>query len=132
MAKIKVMHKAAVIETELTVKEIKRVEALAPNALSVRDEDKNVIFAVGTGSKESISKNGIVFAHDSKISVLIDTDKKVTRDLVETKFGSILLQLSKVEEQVDAVLEGFDTDLDSLIEITEDEDAEDTEETEEN
>lgn len=120
MAKIKTLHKAAVISTDLTIKEIKKVEALNPDCLTIKDAEGSVKFSIGTGKTESISKYGIVFANDSKVSILIDAEK-VNRDVIENQFGAILLQLSEVEKQVYTYLETVGTDLDDLIEISEDE-----------
>ena len=117
MAHIKTVHKAAVISTELSVKNIKKLEAINPDALEIRTEKGDVLFKVATGSVESISKYGIVFADDSKISVLTNSDKALDRDTVAESFGAMLLQLSRVEEQANAALESIGADLDSLIEI---------------
>lgn len=123
MANIKVMHKAATISTDLTIKEIKKLEALNPDCLTIKNADGDVIFSIATGEREALSKFGIVFANDSKVSVLVDA-KKVNRDIVENLFGAILLQLSKIEIQANAALDELVTDLDELINII-DEDEED-------
>ena len=123
MAHIKTVHKAAVISTDLSVKNLKKLEAINPDALEIKTKDGDVLFKVAVGNEESISKYGIVFTNDSKISVLVDTTKKLDKDTVAEIFGATLLQLSRVEEQANAALESIGTDLDSLIEV-EDEDAE--------
>lgn len=129
MANIKVMHKAAVISTDLSIKEIKKLEALNPDCLAIKDAEGNVIFNIATSNRESISKYGIVFANDSKISVLIEAPK-VNKDVIEELFGAILLRLSKIETQAFDYLEDVDSDLDTLIEIVDDEDDEDEEDDE--
>lgn len=126
MANIKVMHKAAVISTDLTIKEIKKLEALNPDCLAIKDAEGNVRFNIATSNMESISKYGIVFANDSRISVLIDA-AKVNREVVEELFGAVLLQLSEIEKKSFDYLEEISTDLDDLIEIVS-EDEEDEEE----
>lgn len=125
MANIKVMHKAAVISTDLTIKEIKKLEAINPDCLTIKNDNGDVLFSIATSNRESISKYGIVFANDSKISVLIDA-AKVNRDVVEELFGATVLQLSTIENQAMMALEELDTDLATLIEI-EDEESEDEE-----
>lgn len=117
MAKIKVVHKAAILSTELSVKEIKRLEAISPDALCVKNEDGEVLFQVATGSVASISKYGICFSEDSKISVLISSKGAVNKDTIEELFGAALLQLATVERQAAEVLEEVDADLDDMIEI---------------
>ena len=119
MANIKVMHKAAVISTDLTIKEIKKLEALNPDCLAIKDAEGNVRFNIATSNNESISKYGIVFANDSRISVLIDA-ARVNRDVVEELFGAVLLQLSEIEKKAMTYLDEITTDLDDLIEITDD------------
>jgi hypothetical protein len=127
MAHIKTVHKAAVISTELSVKDIKKLEAINPDALEIRTEKGDVLFRVATGKEDGISKYGIVFATDSKISVLTNSDKALDRDAVAESFGAILLQLSRVEEQAKAALESIDSNLDDLIEIEDEETTEATE-----
>jgi hypothetical protein len=127
MAHIKTVHKAAVISTELSVKDIKKLEAINPDALEIRTEKGDVLFRVATGKEDGISKYGIVFATDSKISVLTNSDKALDRDAVAESFGAILLQLSRVEEQAKAALESIGSNLDDLIEIEDEETTEATE-----
>lgn len=127
MANIKVMHKAAVISTDLTVKEIKKLEALNPDCLAIKDAEGNVMFNIATSTRESVSKYGIVFANDSKISVLVDA-VKVDRDVIEELFGAVLLQLSEIEKKAFDYLEEVATDLDDLIEIVSDNEEDEEEE----
>lgn len=121
MAKIKTVHKAAVISTDLSVKEIKRLEAINPDSLEIKNDKGETLFKIATGQAESLSKYGIVFANDSKISVAVDTNKALDRETVSEIFGAMLLQLSRVEEKATEALASIGSDLDSLIEI-EDED----------
>lgn len=129
MANIKVMHKAAVISTDLTVKEIKKLEALNPDCLAIKDANGDVIFNIGTASQESISKYGIVFSNDSKISVLIGAPR-VNRDVVEELFGATLLRLSEIEQKAVEYLDSISVDLDDLITIDEEDEYEYDEEDE--
>jgi GTPase SAR1 family protein len=117
MAHIKTVHKAAIISTDLSVKNIKKLEAINPDALEIKNDKGETLFKVATGSEEFISKYGIVFANDSKISVIVNTKEKLDRETVSEIFGATLLQLSRVEEQANAALESIGADLDSLIEI---------------
>jgi len=127
MANIKVMHKAAVISTDLTVKEIKKLEAIKPECLTIKDAEGNIRFSIGTANHESISKYGIAFANDSKVSILIDAPK-VNRDLVEELFGALLLQLSEIEQNAYDVLDEVAVDLEDLIEIADENEDEESEE----
>lgn len=121
MAKIKTVHKAAVISTDLSVKDIKKLEAINPDALCIKKDNGETLFQVGVGSVESMSKYGIVFSGDSKISVVVDTAEKLNRETVSEIFGATLLQLSRVEEQANEALVAIGSDLDSLIEIEDEE-----------
>ena len=125
MAHIKTVHKAAVISTDLSVKNIKKLEAINPDSLEIKNDNGETLFKVATGSEESISKFGIVFANDSKISVVVNTEERLDRETVSEIFGATLLQLSRIEEQANAALENIGADLDTLIEI-EDEDTDET------
>ena len=117
MAKLKAIHKSVIITTELTVKQIKKLEAIEPDALTIVNDKDEVIFAIGTGKQEVISKNGIVFTNDSSISVLAVSDKALDQEALEESFGAILLQLSRVEEQAQAALAELTVDLKDLIKI---------------
>jgi hypothetical protein len=76
---------------------------------------------VCVGATESMSRYGIVFSGDSKISVVVDTAEKLDRETVSEIFGATLLQLSRVEEQANEALTAIGSDLDSLIEIEDEE-----------
>ena len=117
MANLKAVHKAAIISTDLSVKDIKKLEAIEPDALTIVNDKDEVIFAIGTGSKESISKNGIVFDDDSRVSVLVDTKKPLDQETLEEAFGAILLQLSRVEAQAAEALSQLTVNLKDLIKI---------------
>jgi hypothetical protein len=121
MAKIKTVHKAAVISTDLSVKDIKKLEAINPDALCIKKDNGETLFQVGVGATESMSRYGIVFSGDSKISVVVDTAEKLDRETVSEIFGATLLQLSRVEEQANEALTAIGSDLDSLIEIEDEE-----------
>lgn len=117
MANLKAVHKAAIISTDLSVKDIKKLEAIEPDALTIVNDKDEVIFQVATGKHESMSKYGIVFANDSRISVLVDTDKALDQETLEETFGAILLQLSRVEAQAAEALAELTIDLKDLIKI---------------
>jgi hypothetical protein len=121
MAKIKTVHKAAVISTDLSVKDIKKLEAINPDALCIKKDNGETLFQVCVGATESMSRYGIVFSGDSKISVVVDTAEKLDRETVSEIFGATLLQLSRVEEQANEALTAIGSDLDSLIEIEDEE-----------
>ena len=108
---------------DVDMKLFNKLEALNPDCLAIKDAEGNVMFNIATSTKECVSKYGIVFANDSKISVLVDA-VKVDRDVIEDLFGAILLQLSEVEKKAFDYLEEVATDLDDLIEIVAEEDEE--------
>ena len=115
MAKVQVMHKAVMLSSDLTIEEIKKAEAIIPEALQIVDRHDNVIFAVATGNCEGMSTYGVVFNKENKISVLIDEQAALTADKVEEYFGSILLRLTRVEDQVKAHLADIKADLKDMI-----------------
>lgn len=113
MAKLKVAHRAAILSTELDVKDIKKAMALVPSTLQIKDAEGNVIFTVAVGNTPAVSKHGIVFKENKITNVL--TVETVSQDSVEEEFGNILLQLEKVEEQVADALADFATDVADMI-----------------
>ena len=101
--KAQYVGKALVITSDLKVEDIKRAEKICPEALILRDDEKNPIFKVGTSDKGiGIGAYGIVF--DSKnaageAQLTLVQDKPLTKDKIADDFGLCFIRLTKVEAQ---------------------------------
>ena len=61
MAKVVLLGSVYVMVSDLTVEDIKDAQKLVPDALILKDEEGDPIFALGYGNYGSISTNGVVF-----------------------------------------------------------------------
>lgn len=109
MAQIKIMGDALQIKSELTAKEIERVEAFAPDALKLFDQDDNEIFGVTYPADACYSKYGVCFCNtDDEGKIFMTTNNPVVKhgDPEEEKkevikrFAPILSKLNMIEANV--------------------------------
>lgn len=119
MAQIRIMHKAAVLETSLSYDDIKKAAAIVPGSLELADDKGNVFFRVAAGTHNHVSEFGICFDKETKISMLIEDNGNVTKEKAEEMFGVVLLRLTKVEKQVVKALKETSADLKDLISFVE-------------
>lgn len=114
MAKIKVLGDMIQVISNITEDEMKKIAVYKPEALQLRDENNEPVFAVETGPA-SLSKFGVSFCStdfDGKLFLTIanpieehvDADeekKQITED-----FATFLRDMEKIERQVaDAMTE---------------------------
>jgi hypothetical protein len=112
MAKVKVLGSAAVVVSELKVKDIETLRKFKPSALKLVDkETKDELFAVSMSSTPAFNKFGANFTNANaegfaEMTITIPTtvaeDQKKT--YVADNFGYALLSLNKLEEQALTVL----------------------------
>ena len=97
-----------VLESGLTKAQIASAKKHCPEALVLRDENKNAIFAIETGTPGAITGGGVKFdnmtgAGNPFVSV---TDKDMPADLekraayLSDTYGKIAFQTKRVEDQV--------------------------------
>lgn len=106
MAKILVAGDAIVITSVMTLEQITTLEKYRPNALCLFDDNKEVIFKVGTSAVPSAGKFGISFNSETKdgnklacITIAAPDVEDVVK-FVADKYGLAIINLNKVEEQV--------------------------------
>lgn len=114
MAKITIAGDAIVITSSLKLEDIKTVEKYRPEALVLLDEDGEQVFRVGTTTGAgNITKYGAEFGSETRddekkaIMTLVFTcnDKSMSiKEVVADKIGAYVLNLSKVEDNIPAVL----------------------------
>lgn len=113
MAKIKITGDAMVITSAKRLEDIKILEKYRPKALMLFSEDgKEAIFKVGTTSGDgSIGAYGVGFnsaSHDREklatITKMIPSDVEDIKQYVEDTVGTAIINLNKVEENLDEAL----------------------------
>lgn len=124
MAKGIVVGDALIITSEVTFEDWKLVKKYRPEALVLRDEEKNEYFRVGVGSGD-VSQFGVEWGgetHDERklatITLAIDgcgTPEEIKADLAED-IGVILLNINKVEEKIPEVLDEIKAERDKILE----------------
>lgn len=117
-------YKTVTIETSITAKVLKTIKAHAPKALALFDEDKRVIFSIGISTDGSIGSAGIDFNNTTKTGTMYVTvcDQKMPeeddkrRAYIEERFGTMLVKLAQIEQQVSEALTTLDTSIAAVAE----------------
>ena len=112
MAKITIAGSSFVVTAEVSMADLALVKKHRPNALKIFDEEsKEELFAVGTGGNGindfSISFGGV--SNDEKklatVTMPIPADVEDVTEYVTEKVGTAIINLNKIEEGIDEVLE---------------------------
>lgn len=119
MATIKIAGNVAVIESAVPLDTLKRIEKYRPKALQLFDDAKEPYFAVATSKGDgSVSRYGVSFGQASygegrNAVVTIDIPEGVedVKAWVEDKVGTAILNLNKVEAQLDDACAEIDDEL---------------------
>lgn len=98
--KISVFKSVAVLETVVTVAMIRLLESIKPNALTLVDEDKNVLFRIAEGKEPSVGMYGLTISE--KRDIILQFDKPITEEVLREKFPHVFLRLPALEAQVKA------------------------------
>lgn len=121
MARIVIAGDAAVITSALKKEDIETVAKHRPGELFLRDENKDPVFGIATGTKGSISSSGAVFdgvAADGSglatITILLHNDGQKHADFVVDKFGGAITLLNKLEERLPSVITQITTELEKV------------------
>lgn len=114
MAKVTIVGDALVITSSLKLEDIKTVQKYRPEALILRGEKEEMLYAIcaSRGVEGTIDENGAAFCsetHDEhKNAVITMVLPRVEGDIKEwvaDKIGQALTKLKKLEETIPAVLE---------------------------
>lgn len=113
MANLNAVGDMIVITADIKDSDFDAVKKHAPDALTLRNEEGNVYFAVDRGNA-NVSKYGIcfssrnqdgnIFMTTSNVVVGFHEDVNEERKIIEEEFAVTLANLIKVEEQVNAAL----------------------------
>ena len=110
MAKLKAFGDTLMIQSSITTDDYEATERHKPDALKLKDENKEDIFVVSVGAA-SVSKYGISFcSHNTKGCLFMTTENVVQgghtdleeeKKMIEDNYASIIANLIKVEKQVE-------------------------------
>ena len=125
-AHVDISGASAVLVSDVTLEDWKRVEKYAPEALKIVDEDGETIFLVATRpGSGSINKYGVCFGSyendggKATVTVLLDEDVEDKRAAVKEIMGSALLDLNDIEKELPQVLKDIgdkEAEIEKLIE----------------
>lgn len=121
MANVKIIRNVAFIESSVSLKDLKHLAKHRPNALVLKDEDKNELYKLMVGTGEgSISKFGATYGSQADpekkaaITIHIPDDVKDAKAYVAETYGGALLKIGKIEEQFAAAAKEIEADLDKV------------------
>ena len=123
MANITIAGRTATIISNYTLEEIAKVEKYRPDALILKDEDGEPMFAVGTSCKGSINEYGISFADETfgneKACVTVAPACACydsPEEFVIEEIGSVIINLNKVEKQIPPAIDDIEAELSAIKE----------------
>jgi len=121
MAKILVAGNVFVIQSDIQLEKLRKLEKYQPDALKIFDDNGSILFAVGTGSA-SISKIGISFSeasHDEKklacVTQPIPTGTEDVKSYIADRIGHSFLNLQKIEAGIGNALIQVEKDLQAIM-----------------
>lgn len=128
MAKVKVLGDMMQIKTDITAKELERVQSFAPEMLKLTDEEGNEIFGVTRGDA-FYGKYGICFcSEDAEGKLFMSTNNPITehgnaeeeKEEIIKQLAPILHKLQAVEAQVksaEEILTAIETEVRESVEL---------------
>lgn len=125
-ASIKIVGRACVIESGVSLDDVKKIQKYRPTALTLYETEngkKEPVFAVGiskANSNGSINPNGASFgttptdAGKAAITLLVPEDCDDLKKWARETIGAAILQLKKVEEKLPEVLSEVAAEMDDI------------------
>lgn len=106
-----------VIESDLTVDQIKKLEKHQPEALVLRDDNNSIMFRVGLDKNAAISDFGILFNKETTQGyATLAIEEKGTKIEIAEKYSVVLDNLIAVEQIATMAYENLEA---RLIQISE-------------
>ena len=124
-AHVDITGASAVLVSDVTLEDWKRVEKYAPEMLKIMDEDGDAVFKVKTGcGSGSINEYGVCFGGytneggKATVTALIDEEVEDKLQAIRDIMGSALLELNNIEKEIPNVLKDIadkEAEIDKLI-----------------
>lgn len=127
MAKINVCGDAVVIKSDLKLEDIKLLEKYRPDCLTVKDDEGEPVFKLGTTCcGGTVNKYGVSFAsatHDDEglavfttmFACCADATLDEIKDCIADEFGQPVAMLTKLEESLKDVIDEVKAERDAIL-----------------
>lgn len=112
--KIKIMGKNITFVSDIKAEHLNKLEALRPEVLTLVNENKEVVFAMETGTIPSVTSFGITFdsvTDDGRAFVELNRDKIQKPEEVSEEFLTVLAKADALEEFIKAEAKTLEKDL---------------------
>lgn len=112
--KIKIMGKNITFVSDIKAEHLNKLEALRPEVLTLVNENKEVVFAMETGTIPSVTNFGITFdsvTDDGRAFVELNRDKIQKPEEVSEEFLTVLAKADTLEEFIKTEAKTLEKDL---------------------
>ena len=112
--KIKIMGKNITFVSDIKAEHLNKLQALRPEVLTLVNENKEVVFAMETGTIPSVTSFGITFdsvTDDGRAFVELNRDKIQKPEEVSEEFLTVLAKADALEEFIKTEAETLEKDL---------------------
>ena len=112
--KIKIMGKNITFVSDIKAEHLNKLQALRPEVLTLVNEDKEVVFAMETGTIPSVTSFGITFdsvTDDGRAFVELNRDKIQKPEEVSEEFLTVLAKADALEEFIKTEAKTLEKDL---------------------
>ena len=126
--KVRTVKNMAVISLKTKVNDLRKVQSYAPEALTVKDEDGDMIFAITLNEPcadvcpfDGFSKYGAKFSVAGDEALIwiglpedVVGDKNAIKEFVKDKYGFGLRHIMTIEKQVEEAIDYIDDELSKI------------------
>ena len=124
MAKITVVGNAVVITSSMKLEDLKTIKKYRPDALILKDDDGDPVYAIGVGPTGNLNSCGAEFSgatHDEEKLATITmaytgSEDADVKEVVAEQVGASIITLNKLEATLPAVLEEIATEKAAILE----------------
>mgnify|MGYP001418046633 FL=1 len=112
--KIKIIGKNITFVSDIKAEHLNKLEALRPEVLTLVNENKEVVFAMETGTIPSVTNFGITFdsvTDDGRAFVELHRDKIQKPEEVSEEFLTVLAKADALEEFIKTEAKTLEKDL---------------------
>lgn len=112
--KIKIMGKNITFVSDIKAEHLNKLQALRPEVLTLVNENKEVVFAMETGTIPSVTSFGITFdsvTDDGRAFVELNRDKIQKPEEVSEEFLTVLAKADALEEFIKTEAKTLEKDL---------------------